>query len=311
MNRLSTSKRATILQMLIEGSSLRSISRVTNASINTVSKFVVDAGNACAALHDEAVVNVPSRRVQVDEAWAFVYAKQRTVDQGGAKKAPLGAGDAWTWTALDADSKLIVSWLVGPRDGASAYHFMQDLGARLRHRPQVTSDGLAAYVGAVEDVFGADVDFAQIIKLYGVGDDNETTAARYSPPRCLGVKVNPVTGDPDPKHISTSYVERQNLNLRMAVRRFTRLTNAFSKRLENHVHAVALHVVWHNWCRRHTTTRVTPAQAAGLAEEWYDAAWLVEQIDARMPPPQKPGPAKGTKYGPRKNTPRSKRHGDR
>ena len=285
MNRLSTAKRATILQMLVEGSSLRSISRITGTSINTVTKLLVDAGTACAAIHDESVVDVPSRRIQVDEAWAFVYAKAKNVE--AAAKAPAGAGDSWTWAALDADSKLVVSWLVGPRDGESAYYFIRDLGARLRHRVQLTADGLGAYVGAVEDVFGADVDFAQLIKIYATSPEADT---RYSPARCRGIKLNPITGNPDPKHISTSYIERQNLNLRMGVRRFTRLTNAFSKKLENHGHALALWFVWHNWCRRHTTTRVTPAQAAGLTDEWYDAEWLVEQIDARAPKPAKPGP---------------------
>ena len=284
MNRLSAAKRATILQMLVEGSSLRSISRITGASINTVSKLLVDAGNACAAFHDAHVVDVPSRRVQVDELWGFVYAKQKHVD--AASKAPAGAGDAWTWTALDADSKLVVSWLVGARDGESAFHFMQDLGGRLRHRVQLTSDGLGVYVGAVEDVFGADVDFAQLVKLYGT----EQAETRYSPAKCLGASPRPVTGDPDPKHISTSYIERQNLNVRMGVRRFTRLTNAFSKKLDNHVHALALYFVWYNWCRRHTTTRVTPAQAAGLTDTWYDAEWLVGVVDANAPQPAKPGP---------------------
>ena len=284
MNRLPLAKRATILQMLVEGSSLRSISRVTGTSINTVTKLLVDAGNACAAFHDSHVVDVPARRVQVDELWGFVYAKQKNVD--AARKAPAGAGDAWTWTALDADSKLVVSWLVGARDGESAYAFMQDLGHRLRHRVQLTSDGLGAYIGAVEDVFGADVDFAQLVKLYGT----EQAETRYSPPKCLGARPQAVTGDPDPKHISTSYIERQNLNVRMGVRRFTRLTNAFSKKFDNHVHALSLWHVWHNWCRRHTTTRMTPAQAAGLTDEWYDAKWLAGIVEAHLPKPAKPGP---------------------
>ncbi|MCY4661135.1 MAG: IS1 family transposase [Acidobacteria bacterium] len=284
MNRLSTAKRATILQMLVEGSSLRSISRITGASINTVTKLLVDAGNACAEFHDTHVVDVRSRRIQVDEMWAFVYAKQKHVE--GSSKAPAGAGDAWTWTALDADSKLIVTWAVGSRGLETAHPFMQDLANRLRGRVQLTSDGHGPYIAAVEDAFGADVDFAQLIKLYGT----EQTETRYSPAKCLGVKVREITGDPDPKHVNTSYIERQNLNVRMGVRRFTRLTNAFSKKLANHAHAVALFYVWYNWCRRHTTTRTTPAQAAGLTDTWYDAEWLVGVVEAHLPKPAKPGP---------------------
>ena len=284
MNRLSAAKRATILKLLVEGSSLRSISRITGASINTVTKLLVDAGEACAAFHDSHVVDVRARRVQVDEIWQFIYAKQRNVE--AARKAPAGAGDSWTWTALDADSKLVITWAVGSRGLETAHPFMQDLAARLRGRIQLTSDGHGPYVAAVEDAFGADVDFAQLIKLYGT----EQIEQRYSPPKCLGVKVNEVTGDPDPKHISTSYIERQNLNVRMGVRRFTRLTNAFSKKLANHVHAIALWTVWYNWCRRHATKRTTPAQAAGLTDEWFDAEWLVGVVDAHLPRPAKPGP---------------------
>lgn len=294
MNRLSPSKRATILQMLVEGSSLRSISRITGASINTVTKFLVDAGRACAEFHDANVVNVPAERVQLDEAWSFIYSKAKNVER--ARKAPKGAGDAWTWTALDADSKLIVTWAVGPRNGETAYWFVHDLAARLRYRPQLTSDGLDLYVGAVEDAFGADVDFAQLVKVYTTPTGDEQR--RYSPPKCRGAIPKPIQGDPDPAHISTSYIERQNLNLRMGVRRFTRLTNAFSKSLTNHAHAVALWSVWYNWCRRHTTTRTTPAQAAGLTETWYDAAWLVDMIQAHQPEPAKPGPKPGSKRRP-------------
>ena len=284
MNRLRTVKRATILQMLVEGSSLRSVSRITGASINTVTKLLVDAGEAGAEFHDSHVVNVPSRRVQVDEMWAYVYARAENVEQ--ASKAPAGSGDVWTWTALDADSKLVVTWAVGSRGLESAHPFMQDLASRLRGRIQLASDGHGPYVAAVEDAFGADVDFAQLVKLYGT----EPEETRYSPPKCLGVRVDQITGDPDPKHISTSYIERQNLNVRMGVRRFTRLTNAFSKKLANHAHAVALFYVWYNWCRRHKTLRTTPAQAAGLTDEWFDADWLVGVVDAHLPKPAKPGP---------------------
>ncbi|MCY3844091.1 MAG: IS1 family transposase [Acidobacteria bacterium] len=272
MNRLPKAKRAQILQMLVEGSSLRSITRITGVSINTATKLLIDAGNACAAFHDERVRNVPARRVQVDEVWTFTYAKQKNVE--AAKQAPPEAGDTWTWTAFDVDHKLVVSWLVGQRDGVAAYAFVSDLASRLRHRIQLTADGHQPYVAAVEDVFGADVDFAQLIKVYGHESATEAER-RYSPPTCKSTVVKPITGDPDPKHISTSGVERQNLNIRMGVRRFTRLTNAFTKKFENHCHHVALWTVWYNWCRRHGSLRTTPAQAAGLTETWHDAEWLV------------------------------------
>ena len=292
MNRLSTARRATIIKMLVEGSSVRSISRITDTAINTILKLQADAGRACVAFHDEAVRDVPSKRVQVDEAWAFVYAKAKNVPT--AKAAPEDhAGDTWTWTALDADTKLIVSWLVGPRDLGSAYTFLYDLAERLRNRVQLTSDGLGVYVSAVEDVFGADVDFGQLVKVYSQPGEQEQR--RYSPAHCKAAHRVPVTGEPDTAFISTSYVERQNLNMRMSLRRFTRLTNAFSKRLRNHVHALALYFVWHNFCRRHGTLRTTPAQAAGLADDWRDAEWIVSLIDARAPKPGPRGP-----YGPRK-----------
>ena len=291
MNRLSTGQRATILKMLVEGSSLRSISRVTGAAVNTIIKLQTDAGRACAAYHDEHVRNVPSKRIQVDEAWSFVYAKQKNVAL--AKAAPDTAGDVWTWTALDADSKLVVSWLVGDRDAGSAYTFIHDLADRLRHRVHLTADGLGVYVGAVEDVFGAEVDFGQLVKVYS--QPGESEQRRYSPAYCKAAHRVPVTGEPNADFISTSYVERQNLNMRMSLRRFTRLTNAFSKRIENHVSALALYFVWHNFCRRHGELRTTPAQAAGLADDWRDAKWIVGLVDAAAPKPGPRGP-----YGPRK-----------
>ena len=286
MNRLSTARRAKILQLLVEGSSLRSISRVERVSINTVTKLLVDAGRACAEFHDASVRNVPSRRIQVDEAWAFTYAKGKNVAL--AKAAPEGAGDTWTWIALDANTKLVVSWLVGPRDGESAHTFMYDLAARLRSRVQLSADGLGVYVNAVEDAFGADVDFGQLVKVYATPGESEQR--RYSPPTCTAAHRVPVSGEPDQAFISTSFIERQNLNLRMGVRRFTRLTNAFSKKLENHVWHLALYFVWFNFCRRHTTLRTTPAQATGLADDWRDTEWIVGLIDARAPVPAKPGP---------------------
>ena len=253
---------------------MRSTSRLADVSINTVTKLLVDAGEACARFHDEQVRGVKARRVQVDEIWSFTYAKQKNVET--AKSAPEGAGDTWTWTGLDADSKLIVSWLVGPRDAGSAYTFVEDLAARLAGRIQLTSDGLRLYLDAVEAAFGADVDYSQLVKLYGTAVENET---RYSPATCLGCVAKTVTGDPGPKHISTSYVERQNLTMRMSMRRFTRLTNGFSKKIRNHVHMVALYTVWYNWVRIHKTLRVTPAMQAGLTDHLWDMTTIVELID--------------------------------
>ena len=274
MNRLPVAKRVQILSMLCEGSSMRSISRVVDVSINTVTKLLVDAGEVCARFHDEHVRGVKARRVQVDEIWSFTYAKQKNVET--AKAAPEGAGDTWTWTGLDADSKLIVSWLVGPRDAGSAYTFVEDIAARLAGRIQLTSDGLRLYLDAVEAAFGADVDYSQLVKLYGATVENET---RYSPATCLGCVAKAVTGDPDPKHISTSYVERQNLTMRMSMRRFTRLTNGFSKKIRNHVHMVALYTVFYNWTRIHKTLRTSPAQAAGLTERLWDMSDIVGLVD--------------------------------
>ena len=255
----------------------------------------ISEGNACAAHHDETVRNVKAERVQVDEVWSFVYAKQSNVAK--AKKAPAGAGDAWVWKALDADSKLIISWLVGPRDSGSAFTFMHDLKDRLVDRIQLTSDGLSAYPGAVELAFGADVDYSQLIKHYTRPLEAE---ARYSPPICTGATPKPIQGSPDEAHISTSYVERSNLNLRMGVRRFTRLTNAFGKKLENQVHSLALWLVYYNFVRVHKTLRMSPAMAAGLTETLHDMGWLADLVDDARPEPQRPGPQKGAKYRPRR-----------
>ena len=259
MNKLPLAKRVQILSMLCEGSSMRSISRVADCSINTVSKMLEDAGKACATFHDENVRSVKAKRVQVDEIWSFTYAKQKNV--ASAKAAPEGAGDTWTWTALNADSKLIVSYFVGGRDGECARMFMNDVADRLANRVQLTSDGHRAYLEAVEGAFGADVDYAQLIKLYGNAPD--AFKGRYSPAECTGIKKVPVEGSPDPKHVSTSYVERQNLTMRMHMRRFTRLTNALSKKFESHAHMVALYAVWYNFVRQHKTLRMSPAMAAG------------------------------------------------
>ena len=285
MRQLPTAKRAQIIAMLAEGVSLRSISRLTDTSINTVTKLLVDAGRACRDYHDQNVRGVKAARVQVDEIWSFCYAKEKNLPT--AKKAPVGAGDVWTWTGIDADSKLIVSWLIGPRDGRSAYDFMMDLAGRLATRVQLTSDGLNVYPGAVEDAFGADVDYAQLVKIYGQPENPDT---RYSPAECKGAVPTPVQGDPDPDHIATSYVERHNLTMRMSIRRFTRLTNAFSKKLENHAHHVALYTVFFNFCRIHKSLRVSPAMAAGVTDVLRDAEWIVELVDAAAPKPGPRGP---------------------
>ena len=267
---------------------MRSISRMTGVSINTVSKLLVDAGAACAAFHDEAVRGVKAQRVQCDEIWSFTYAKQKNVKD--AKAAPEGAGDTWTWTALDADSKLIVSYLVGGRDGEYAMAFMDDVASRLANRVQMTTDGHRAYLEAIEGAFGCDVDYAQLIKIYGSAP--ESAKGRYSPAECTGAKKERVEGNPDFDHVSTSYVERQNLTMRMHMRRFTRLANGFSKKFENHLHMVALHTVFYNFCKIHKTLRVTPAMEAGLTETVRDFAWIGELIDARAPKSGPRGPYK-------------------
>ena len=286
MRRLSRERRAAILALLVEGMSLRSVTRITGASINTVTKLLVDAGEACLAYHDRAVRRLGTKRVQVDEIWSFTYAKQRTLDY--ALRAPEGAGDTWTWMALDADAKLFISWVVGSRSHAAAHQLMQDLASRLVRRVQLTSDGLSLYLPAVENAFGADVDFAQLVKHYG--HDEPESERRYSPPRVLRTSPRSVTGQPDEAHVSTSYVERANLTTRMSVRRFTRLTNAFSKKLANHAHHVALYAVWYNFCRIHKTLRVTPAMEAGAAGELRDLDWIVELIEINTPAPGPRGP---------------------
>ena len=288
MNKLPIHKRVQILNMLVEGSSMRSISRVAGVSINTVTKMLIRAGEVCAAYHDEHVHNVPAKRVQCDEIWSFVYAKQKNV--GRAQAAPEQAGDVWTWTAIDADSKLIVSYLVGGRDGGYAAEFMEDVASRLANRVQLTTDGLKAYLEAVEGSFGCEIDYAQLIKLYGAVP--EGVKGRYSPAKCIGLRVDRVEGNPNPDHVSTSYIERQNLSMRMGMRRFTRLTNAFSKKVANHIHMLSLYFLHYNFCRIHKTIRVTPAMEAGIDTTLHDVEWIVDLIDARAPKPGPRGPYK-------------------
>lgn len=299
MNKLPLAKRVQILSLLCEGSSMRSISRVCDVSINTVSKLLDEAGRAALAFHDENVRGLQSQRIQCDEIWSFVYAKNKNVVD--AKSPPKGAGDVWTWTALDADSKLICSWAVGQRDAYWAYAFMDDLKGRLANRVQLTTDGLKHYLVAVEQAFGGtDIDFAQLVKIYGdvpKGRGAEASERKYSPPECIGAKKTPIVGKPDAKHISTSYVERQNLTMRMSMKRFTRLSNAFSKKLANHRHALSLYFYFYNWCRIHKTLRVSPAMAAGLTDKLLSFEDLIERMDAVAPKPGRPATYKKRESG--------------
>ena len=243
---------------------MRSISRVVGVSINTVSKLLVEAGSICAAYHTRAVQNVKAQRVQCDEIWSFCYAKAKNVK--AAKAAPDVAGDVWTWTAIDADSKLIVSYMVGTRDAEAATEFMHDVAYRLATRVQLTTDGHGPYLQAVEGAFGMDVDYAMLIKIYG--NSPESAKGRYSPAECIGAKQHPVMGSPEPNYVSTSYVERSNLSIRMHNRRFTRLTNAFSKKIDNHIHMLSLYFVFYNFCRIHKTLRVTRRWRRGSATRY-------------------------------------------
>lgn len=283
MNKLPLAKRVQILTMLCEGVSMRSISRIVDVSINTVTKLLEDAGETCLALHDEKVREVKASRVQCDEIWSFVGAKQKNV--ATAKGDPVG--DVWTWTALDADSKMILSYFVGDRSGQSAIELMDDLRSRLANRVQMTTDGHKAYLEAVEGAFGDDVDYAQLIKLYGNQPSGPET--RYSPAECTGIRKVRVTGQPDTAHVSTSYIERQNLSIRMGNRRFTRLTNAFSKKLENHIHALALYFMFYNFVRQHKTLRMTPAMAAGVSATAWSLEDIADAVEARRPKPGQRG----------------------
>jgi IS1 family transposase len=283
MNKLPSAKRAQILSMLCEGSSMHSTARVVGVSFNTVAKLLEEAGKACEAFHDREVRNVQSKRIQCDEIWSFVHAKQKNV--AAAKAAPEGAGDCWTWTALDADTKLIVGYLVGGRDASYANDFMQDVASRLATRVQLTTDGHKPYLEAVEGAFGAAIDYAMLIKHYG---EPIGPLGRYSPGECIGAEQRRVEGRPDKSHVSTSYVERQNLNLRMGMRRFTRLTNAFSKKVEPHYWMVCLYAAFHNFVRIHKTLRCTPAMAAGLSKTLWSMDDLVAMIDAQAEAPKRP-----------------------
>jgi IS1 family transposase len=274
MNKLSRDARAQILGMMVEGVSIRAISRMTGASKNTIVKLLAGAGEAFSDYQDRAMRGLTCKRVQVDEIWAFVYAKAKNV--AGAKSAPEGAGDCWTWMAIDADTKLIPSFYVGSRDADAAQHFIGDLALRLANRVQLTSDGHKPYLEAVEQSFGADIDYAMLVKHYG----DTPGKGRYSPGVCTGATQKRVEGRPDPAHVSTSYAERANLTLRMGSRRFTRLTNAFSKKVENHAHSVAIHTMHYNFVRIHQTLRCTPAMAAGVSKTLWELEDLVAVLEA-------------------------------
>jgi IS1 family transposase len=269
MNRLSTFKRTQVISALVEGVSINAITRMTGVAKHTILNLLKDLGCACAEYHNAAVRNLKVRRVQRDEILSFVYAKQKNVTEEQMQK---GAGDCWTWTAIDADTKLIISYALGDRGIGTAKFFMEDLASRISSRVQLTTDGHRVYVDAVENAFGADIDYSMLVKIYGMPDS--FSESRYSPATCIGCRTATITGTPDPQHISTSFVERQNLTMRMGMRRFTRLTNGFSRKVENHGHAVALHFMHYNFCRTHKTLRVTPAMEAGLT----DHVWTLEEL---------------------------------
>jgi IS1 family transposase len=270
MNRLSTPERAQLISALVEGNSLRATARMTGVAFNTVLKLLPEIGQACEEYQKRALRNLPCKRVQCDEIWSFCYAKEKNVPEEFRGK--MGFGDVWTWVAICADTKLVPCWRVGYRNAWHAQHFMYDLASRLANRVQLTTDGHRVYLEAIELAFGTQIDYAMLVKLYS--SDNRETEVRYSPAECIGCRETAIIGKPNPRHISTSYAERQNLTMRMKIRRMTRLTNAFSKKLDNHRYAVALHFMHYNFCRVHQTLRVTPAMEAGIS----DHVWSLEEV---------------------------------
>src|SRR5438067_2722833 len=276
MNCLSTEKRSQVVAALVEGTSINATCRITGVAKHTVLKLLKDLGCAAANYHDQHVRNLRVRRVQADEIWAFVYGKDKNLTM---EQVQAGAGSVWTWTAIDADTKLIVSYTLRDRGAATAKAFMQDVALRITNRIQLTTDGHRMYADAVEDTFGSDIDYAMLVKIYGASNDNPES--RYSPATCVGCRTGVLAGNPDPKHISTSFVERQNLSMRMGMRRFTRLTNGFSKKLENHGHMVALYFAHYNFCRVHKTLRVTPAMEAGLTDHVWEMDELIALLELR------------------------------
>ena len=287
MNTLDRQKKILALRCLVEGNSIRSTSRIADVARNTVTKLLVDAGAICGAYQAEVMRDLPCRLLEVDEIWAFVYAKEENIAR--AKSAPPDAGDVWTWVAICAETKLVPAWRVGDRSSATAKDLMDDLQPRLANRVQLTTDGHKAYLEAVKGAFGGDVDYGQLVKLYGKPQGEADGAdSRYSPAVCTGIRKTVVEGNPDPAHISTSFVERQKLTMRMSMRRFTRLTNAFSKKIENHVHAVALHTMYYNFCRIHQTLRVSPAMEAGVTTRLWEVEDIVDVVEDAAPKPKRP-----------------------
>jgi IS1 family transposase len=269
MNKLSIEERVRVVACLVEGNSLRATTRMTGTHRGAIQKLLVDLGKACSEYQDKAFRNLKCKRIQCDEIWSFIGAKEKNVTPDQKDE---GWGDVWTWTSMCADSKLVPCWYVGTRDGSAAYHFIHDLAGRLAHRVQLTTDGHKAYLNAVEDAFGTEIDYAMLHKIYG--NAPEGSEVRYSPAVCMGTRVAKITGKPNYAHVSTSFIERQNLTMRMSMRRFTRLTNAFSKKVENHEAAIALHYMYYNFARVHQTLRVTPAMEAGVS----DHIWTLEEI---------------------------------
>lgn len=274
MNQLSPARRAQVIAALVEGNSIRAVVRMTGIAKNTVVKLLIQIGAACAQYQDQALRNLSCKRIQCDEIWSFCYAKDKNLPKN--KRDVFGYGSVWTWTALDAETKMLCSWMVGNREAKAAIEFIKDLASRLTSRIQLTTDGHKAYLQAVDDAFGSEIDYAMLIKLYGADQEGET---RYSPAQCIGTKTETIIGNPDKKHIGTSYVERQNLTMRMHMRQFTRLTNAFSKKLENHVAAISLHFMYYNFVRMHQTLRVTPAMAAGVTDRVWKIIDIVALLD--------------------------------
>jgi IS1 family transposase len=269
MNRLTIEKRVQIISALVEGNAINATARMAGVSKVTILKLLKDIGEACLAFENKALRNLPCKNIQCDEIWSFCYAKEKNVPE--KYRGKFGYGDVWTWTAICADTKLIVSWTLGNRGAGTANAFMLDLASRLKNRIQLTTDGHRAYLQAVDNAFGCEVDYAMLVKLYGNDPQAET---RYSPAECIGCQMVEISGRPERKNISTSYVERQNLTMRMQMRRFTRLTNAHSKKIENQAYALALHFVYYNFARVHQTLRVTPAMEAGIS----DHVWTIEEI---------------------------------
>ena len=278
MNRLDISSRVQVISALVEGTSINATARITGTAKHTILKLLADMGCACAAYHNKTVRNLRVRHVQADEIWAFVYGKDKNLT---LEQVQAGAGSVWTWTAIDADTKLIISYTLGDRGAATALSFMRDVAGRIANRIQLTTDGHRVYAEAVEDAFGAEIDYAMLVKIYGASSENPES--RYSPATCIGCRTGILAGNPDPDYISTSFVERSNLSMRMGMRRFTRLTNAFSKKLENHGHMVALYFMHYNFCRVHKTLRVTPAMEAGITDHVWSCEELIALLDVKQP----------------------------